>query len=75
MKERLGKEFPAFLRSYENPVYKALRVNTLKVSIARFLQNSPFPLGEQLLFPNGEDITGFYIGEEKAGAYAEHFAG
>ena len=75
MKERLGEEFPAFLRSYENPVYKALRVNTLKIGAEEFLKNAPFPVGEQVLFPQGEDVTGFYINEEKAGGYAEHFAG
>ena len=75
MKERLGENFPAFLRSYGRPPYKALRVNTLKIEIEDFLQNAPFPVGEQVLFPSGEEINGFYIGEEKAGSYAEHFAG
>lgn len=75
MKERLGEEFPAFLRSYENPPYKGLRVNTLKISVEEFLENAPFPIGEQILFPEAEEIGGFYVGEEKAGSYAEHFAG
>lgn len=75
MKERLGEEFPAFLRSYENPVYKALRVNTLKISVEEFLRSAPFPVGGQVLFPQGEDVTGFYVDGEKAGGYAEHFAG
>ena len=75
MRERLGKDYPAFLASYKNPPYKALRVNELKTELSVFLKNPPFPIGEQVLFPEGEDITGFYIEEEKAGAYAEHFAG
>lgn len=75
MKERLGEDYPAFLASYEKPPYKALRVNTLKTDLSEFIKNPPFPLGEQVLFPEGEDITGFYIEEEKAGSYKEHFAG
>lgn len=71
MKERLGKEYPAFLASYEKPPYKALRVNTLKVSLLDFIDVAPFPLGKQVnWWP-----LGFYIEEEKAGAYKEHFAG
>lgn len=71
MKERLGKDFPAFLASYEKPPYKALRVNTLKISLEKFIERAPFPLGEQTDW----ECNGFYITEEKAGAYAEHFAG
>ena len=75
MKERLGKDYPAFLRSYDKPVYKALRVNTLKVSVEDFLGIAPFPLGEQIVFSEGEEINQFYTEEEKAGSYKEHFAG
>jgi len=75
MEERLGKDFPAFLRSYDRAPYKGLRVNTLKIGLEEFLENAPFPIGEQVTFPAGEDITGFYHNEEKAGAYPEHFAG
>ncbi len=70
MKERLGKEYPAFLASYENPPYKALRVNTLKISRGEFLNNAPFALA-----PVPWEENGFYIEEEKAGSYKEHFAG
>ncbi len=31
MKENLGDEFNAFMKSYDNPSYKSLRLNTLKV--------------------------------------------
>ncbi|MDE6411496.1 MAG: RsmF rRNA methyltransferase first C-terminal domain-containing protein [Clostridia bacterium] len=71
MKERLGKEYPAFLASYEKPPYKALRVNTLKISLEDFLDLAPFYLGEQTDW----EENGFYIEEEKAGSYKEHFAG
>ena len=71
MQERLGEEYPAFLASYENPPYKGLRVNTLKISFEEFLTRAPFPLGEQV---RGE-WRGFYHNEEKAGADVYHFAG
>lgn len=71
MKERLGEEFPAFLRSYETPPYRALRVNPLKTDPETFEGNPPFPLGDRV----DREPLGFYITEEKAGSYAEHFAG
>ena len=71
MQKRLGKEYPAFLSSYENPPYKGLRINTLKIGVEEFLQNAPFPLGEQVDW----EWTGFYHTQEKAGAFLEHFAG
>ena len=69
MKKRLGADFPAFLASYERPPYRALRVNTLKISAEEFMRRAPFPLGEQI----GKE--GFYIREEKPGADPYHFAG
>ena len=71
MKKRLGEEYPAFLSSYEKPPVKGLRVNTLKISVEEFLQNAPFPLGEQTEW----EWTGLYHTQEKAGAFLEHFAG
>ncbi|MBD5636476.1 MAG: hypothetical protein HDP28_01460 [Clostridia bacterium] len=70
MQERLGKEYPAFLASYEKPPHKALRVNTLKISREEFLKNAPFALS-----PVPWEENGFYIEEERAGSYPEHFAG
>ena len=71
MQERLGEDFPAFLRSYENPPCKGLRVNTLKIGAEEFLKSAPFPVGGKILFSEGEEIGGFYVGEDKAGGYAE----
>ena len=71
MKERLGTEFPAFLRSYETPPRKGLRVNTLKIPSEEFFRRAPFPLGEQV----GGDPACVYVGEEKPGADPYHFAG
>ena len=70
MKERLGEDFPAFLASYENPPYKALRVNTLKIPTEEFLTVSPFAL-EQVPWQK----SGFFVREEKPGADVYHFAG
>lgn len=71
MKERLGGDYPAFLASYEKPPYRGLRVNTLKIGVKEFLENPPFPLGGRTEW----EENGFYIEEEKAGSYREHFAG
>ncbi len=70
MRERLGEDFPAFLRSYVTPAYRGIRVNPLKISREEFLKISPFPL-EQIPW----EQNGFYIEEEKAGADILHFAG
>ncbi len=71
MQKRLGKDYPAFLASYEKPPFKGLRVNTLKISADEFLKSAPFPLGERTPW----EQNGFYTEEEKAGAFTEHFAG
>lgn len=70
MKERLGKDYPAFLASYENPPCKGVRANTLKITREEFVKTAPFALST---VPWEED--GFYVEEEKAGSYKEHFAG
>ncbi len=71
MRERLGKDFPAFLASYDLPPVKGLRVNTLKISAEEFFRRAPFPLGEQFC----DDPACVYVGEEKPGADPYHFAG
>lgn len=71
MEQRLGEEYPAFLQSYEKPPYRALRVNTLKISLEDFFRDPPFPLGAQVDW----EERGVYIDEPKAGAYPAHFAG
>ena len=42
MKQMLGDEFPAFLESYEQEKYQALRINPQKTTIASFIEKSPF---------------------------------
>lgn len=70
MKKRLGKDFPAFFKSYEEPPAKGLRVNTLKISVEEFLKISPFPLT-----PVPWEPTAFIYEGERAGAHPYHAAG
>ncbi len=58
MQEMLGPEFDDFMDSYNQPRYYGLRVNTLKVSVARFIEISPFGL-EPVPWVN----EGFYVSE------------
>lgn len=44
MKTRLGGEFSRFMESYALPAERGIRVNTLKISVADFLEISPFNL-------------------------------
>ena len=44
MKAMLGEEFDAFAESLSGPQYRALRVNTGKISVEEFLKVSPFAL-------------------------------
>ena len=44
MKNMLGDELDDFLASYDQPRYHGLRVNTLKVSVEKFREISPFAL-------------------------------
>lgn len=42
MQDMLGEAYPAFLRSYDEEKYQALRVNALKGTADDFLQRAPF---------------------------------
>ncbi|MCC8046338.1 MAG: RsmB/NOP family class I SAM-dependent RNA methyltransferase [Clostridiales bacterium] len=44
MKTLLGKEYPSFLASYEEPRRYGLRVNTLKITVEEFRRIAPFHL-------------------------------
>ncbi len=70
MKRKLGEKFPDFLRSYELPAQKGIRVNALKISPARFEEIAPFALSP---VPWAENA--YYVEEDKVGGFAEHFAG
>lgn len=63
--------YAAFLRSYETPARKGIRVNPLKIGREEFLKISPFSLQ-----PVPWEKNGFYLPENvKAGGHAYHAAG
>ncbi|WP_409347135.1 RsmB/NOP family class I SAM-dependent RNA methyltransferase [Paenibacillus sp. MBLB4367] len=68
----LGDEFEAFMRSYEEPRYYGLRVNTLKLQTSRFAgELSPFELQPAAWAPDG-----FYYEEgERPGKHPYYHAG
>ncbi|MGN0823704.1 MAG: RsmB/NOP family class I SAM-dependent RNA methyltransferase [Candidatus Coproplasma sp.] len=70
VKKDLKDDARAFLNSYDRQPYKAIRVNTLKITPERFIEISPFALSPVKWEPNG-----FYVSEEKAGKTVFHAAG
>lgn len=71
MQSLLGEEFPAFESSFEGEPYKALRVNTEKVSVEDFLRISPFTLKRVSWAENGF----YYEAGEQPGRHPFHEAG
>ena len=69
MKEMLGEEYDAFLKSYEAPRQFGLRVNTLKISVEEFLKQSPFHLT-----PVPWTKNGFYYEEADRPARHPYYA-
>lgn len=69
MRERLP-DFGAYEACLNEPPYKGIRVNTLKISAVAFAEISPFTLS-----PVSWESNGFYIAEEKPGRSAYHDAG
>lgn len=73
MQEMLGQEYDAFLQSYENTNYQALRINRLKGTVEDFFSASPFA-GE--LSPVTWTCDGFYYPESlRPGKHPYHEAG
>lgn len=73
MQEMLGEEYDAFLQSYENTNYQALRVNRLKGSVEDFLKATDFSGG---LSPVTWTCDGFYYPETlRPGKHPYHEAG
>lgn len=70
MKATLGSGFPSFIASYDRAPYRAIRVNTLKISVEEFKKISPFALS-----PVPWEECGFYIGGDGAGKTLHHAAG
>ncbi len=71
MAELLDEDFPPFLMKLNQPAVPALRVNTLKVSVAEFQAVSPWPLA-----PVPWCSEGFYLDRKaNAGTHPFHDAG
>ncbi|MDE6373212.1 MAG: RsmF rRNA methyltransferase first C-terminal domain-containing protein [Clostridia bacterium] len=70
MRPLMGDKYEDFLASYDRSPYKAIRVNTLKISTEEFKKISPFELR-----PVSWEKNGFYVTEEKAGKSVLHAAG
>ena len=71
MQDMLQEAYPAFVRSYENSKYQALRVNPLKVDKQAFLANAPFTLR-----PVAWEANGFYYeSDNQPGKHPWHEAG
>ena len=72
MAAQLGDELPAFLRSYDEPYHRGLRVNPRKMPLAQ----AQSLLGADLMDAVPWEPTGFYLAQEsRAGALPLHEAG
>ena len=72
MKKELGENFAGFLKSYDMPPEKGIRVNTLKISVEEFEKISPLNLDGRTPW----EERGFYIKDtDGAGRTIEHAAG
>lgn len=72
MRGQLGKNFNAFMASYNTEPQKAIRVNTLKISVENFKKISPFALSPVMWEQSGFFVTGEGLGRtvlHAAGAY------
>lgn len=71
MQDMLGEAYPAFVQSYEEERYQALRVNPLKADRESFLANAPF-----MLEPVPWEQMGFYYeNSDQPGKHPWHEAG
>lgn len=71
MQDMLKEAYPAFLASYENNKFQALRVNPLKVEREVFLENAPFDLNAVAWEQNGF----YYDSSNQPGKHPWHEAG
>ena len=71
MKQMLEEEYPAFLNSYEDARYQALRINPSKTDTDRFTEETSFHLQ-----PVPWEANGFYYEkEDQPGKHPYHEAG
>ena len=72
MQKELGENYAGFLKSYDLPPQKGIRVNTLKISVEEFEKISPLTLDGKIPW----EERGFYIKDaDGAGRTVEHAAG
>ena len=71
MANLLGESFGEFLASYESKPHKAVRVNTLKISVEDFKALAPLPINKGVAW----EKNGFYVDSERAGKTIAHAAG
>lgn len=70
MQKELGSSFSEFLKSYDRPPERGIRVNTLKISAENFKKISPF-----LLEPVEWEKNGFYVSSDGLGRTVYHAQG
>ncbi|MBQ7043512.1 MAG: methyltransferase domain-containing protein [Clostridia bacterium] len=70
MKDLLGDDYDAFIRSYDDAPVRSFRINTNKISEEDFLKINPFG-GEKLPFAE----NAYYFDYEKIGNHPYHHAG
>ena len=71
MRGSLGAEYASFLKSYERPAERAIRVNTLKITAEEFEKISPVPLDGKVPW----EANGYYSPAEGLGRHILHSAG
>ena len=72
MRALLGEEFDAYIRCYDEPRYYGLRVNTQKISAAKFKEICPFEIRPIPWVPNGFYYDGESVTPSK---HPYYFAG
>lgn len=72
MKQLLHDTFPTFMKTYEQPATKSLRVNRLKLSPSEWLKLSPFQLQE---VPWCNEGYYFHPERDRPGKHVYHAAG
>lgn len=71
MKRLLGEEYPAYLKSFSEPVHSALRVNTGKISAEEFRNMTEWKLRPVPWIPNGF----YYEGASNPAKHPHYYAG
>lgn len=75
MQDMLGEAYPAFLRSYDEEKYQALRVNVLKGTADDFLRRAPFFSRSDAVSVPWEKNGFYYDSSETPGRHPLHEAG